>query len=210
MDLTVRALFDLEHTLAAGVFDGAEYPWEILPRLKEFIAALGAGLGPEYERRGEGIYIHRSASVAPTANLTGPLIVCAGAEIRHCAYIRGSAVIGEGAVVGNSTEVKNALFFDFAKAPHFNYVGDSIMGFRSHIGAGVICSNLRLDDLAVTVHDGRDRIATGMRKFGAMIGDFAQAGCNSVLNPGTVLGRGCMVYPCTAVRGAFDAGSVIR
>jgi NDP-sugar pyrophosphorylase family protein len=210
-NLATQALFDLEKTIAAALFRGLEYPWQALPLLKEFILALGETL-PEsaYERRGSGIYIARSAKIAPSASLAGPLIVDEGAEVRHAAFVRGSAIVGKGAVVGNSTELKNCLLFDRVQVPHYNYVGDSILGYRAHMGAGAITSNVRSDKRDIAVHAPEGDIATGLRKFGAMVGDEVEIGCNAVLNPGVVLGRGAWVYPLSLVRGVVPALHVVK
>jgi len=205
-DIKVGDLFDLTKTIASGVFDGIEAPWQALPRLTKFILELGESL-PEsaYERREGGIYIARSAKIYPSAYLQGPLIIDEGAEVRHCAFIRGSAIVGKGAVVGNSTELKNCLLFDKVQVPHFNYVGDSILGYKAHMGAGAITSNVRSDKKLVRVHAAGGDIETGLKKFGAMLGDEVEVGCNTVLNPGVVLGRGVWVYPGSLVRGVVPA-----
>ncbi len=200
--LRTENLLNLEKTIAAELFSGVEYPWEVLKELSDFIVKLGSALDPEiYEKRGENIWVARSAAVAPTAYLGAPLIICGNAEIRHCAFIRGSAIVGRGAVVGNSTELKNALLFDGAQVPHYNYVGDSILGSMAHMGAGAVTSNLKADKTLVTVAFNNTRIETGLKKFGAILGDNADIGCNSVLNPGTVIGRNTSVYPLSMVRG---------
>jgi NDP-sugar pyrophosphorylase family protein len=208
--MTVGSLFSLEHTIAARLFDGIVYPWEALSGIKDFILRLGATLGDEFERRGEDIWIAKSAKVAPTASINGPCIIDENAEIRHCAYIRGSAIIGKNAVVGNSTEVKNAVLFDGAQAPHFNYVGDSVLGYRAHMGAGAVTSNIKSDKTNVTIRFGTARVETGLRKFGAMLGDFVEVGCNSVLCPGAVVGQNTTVYPLSQVRGFVDAESIFK
>ena len=209
---TVAELFDLGQTIAAGLFEGHEYPWEVLPLISDFITDLGERLDPErYERRGEDIWVARSARIFDSAYLGGPLIIDEEAEVRHCAFIRGSAIVGRGAVVGNSTELKNAVLFNGAQAPHYNYIGDSIMGFKAHTGAGVIASNLKSDKKNITFHaaDGT-AIETGLRKIGAILGDGADVGCGSVLNPGTVVGRGSRIYPLSSVRGFVPAGSIYK
>lgn len=210
-DIHVRDLFDLTKTIAARLFDGLETPWQALPLLTKFILELGETL-PEsaYERREGGIYIARSAKVYPSAYLSGPLIIDEGAEVRHCAFIRGSAIVGKGAVVGNSTELKNCLLFDKVQVPHFNYVGDSILGYKAHMGAGAITSNVRSDKKLVKVHTPEGDIETGLKKFGAMLGDDVEVGCNTVLNPGVVLGRGVWVYPGSLVRGVVPAMYVVK
>lgn len=209
--LMIKNLFDLDKTIAKDLFEGAVYPWEVLPKIKEFIVKLGNTLDPEiYEKRGEDIWIAKSAKVAPSAYLGGPLIICENAEIRHCAFIRGSAIVGAGAVVGNSTELKNAVLFDGVQVPHYNYVGDSILGYKAHTGAGAITSNLKSDKKLVTVMCDGEKVETGVKKFGAMLGDFADIGCNSVLNPGTVVGRGTRVYPLSMVRGYVPEHSIYK
>lgn len=209
--LMIKNLFDLDKTIAKELFKGAVYPWEVLPKIKEFIVKLGNTLDPEiYEKRGEDIWVAKSAKVAPSAYLGGPLIICENAEIRHCAFIRGSAIVGAGAVVGNSTELKNAVLFDGVQVPHYNYVGDSILGYKAHTGAGAITSNLKSDKKLVTVMCDGEKVETGVKKFGAMLGDFADIGCNSVLNPGTVVGRGTRVYPLSMVRGYVPEHSIYK
>lgn len=203
-------LLDLEHTIAAELFKSVTYPWEALPKIKEFILELGKKLPEdEYERRGEDIWIAKSASVAPSASITGPCIICPEAEVRHCAFIRGSAIIGREAVVGNSAELKNSVLFDNVQVPHYNYVGDSVLGFHAHMGAGAVTSNVKGDRTLISVHAGAD-IATGLKKFGAILGDWAEIGCNSVLNPGTVIGRNSQVYPLTSVRGVIPPLSICK
>lgn len=210
-NLAPSELFDLTKTIASGLFDGLEYPWQALPLLSRFILTLGETLPEsEYERREGGIWIARSARVFPSAYLAGPLIIDEGAEIRHCAFIRGSAIVGKGAVVGNSTELKNCLLFDKVQVPHFNYVGDSILGYKAHMGAGAITSNVRSDKQLVAVHAAEGDIETGLKKFGAMLGDEVEVGCNTVLNPGVVLGRGVWVYPASLVRGVVPAMHVVK
>lgn len=198
----IDELLSLSHTLAAPLFEGKRYPWEILPELKEFIRKLGATLSPEeYDEVSPEVWVHKTATVAPSALIAGPTVIGAGTEVRHCAFIRGSALIGEGCVVGNSTEIKNAVIFDAVQIPHYNYVGDSILGFRSHMGAGVVASNFRSDKGNVNVRDGNDVIVTGLRKLGTVLGDGSDVGCNSVLCPGSVVGRDCIIYPLSRVRG---------
>lgn len=209
--LMIKNLFDLDKTIAKDLFEGAVYPWDVLPKIKDFIVKLGNTLAPEiYEKRGEDIWVAKSAKVAPSAYLGGPLIICENAEIRHCAFIRGSAIVGAGAVVGNSTELKNAVLFDGVQVPHYNYVGDSILGYKAHTGAGAITSNLKSDKKLVTVMCDGEKVETGVKKFGAMLGDFADIGCNSVLNPGTVVGRGTRVYPLSMVRGYVPEHSIYK
>ena len=201
--LRVTALYRYpEHSIAYGYLSSFTYPWEALDGLSEFIRTCGATLSPdEYDHPAEDIWIAKSAIVAPTAHLGGPLIVCAGAEIRHCAFIRGSAIVGANAVVGNSTELKNCILFDNVQVPHFNYVGDAILGYRSHMGAGSVTSNVKSDKTPVVIRCDKETIATGRKKCGAMLGDFVEVGCNSVLNPGTIIGCHSNVYPLSSVRG---------
>ena len=204
-------LLDLSHTLAAPLFEGKRYPWEILSELKEFIRTLGAALPrEEYAEIAPEVWVHKTATVAPSALIAGPTVIGAKTEVRHCAFIRGSALIGEGCVVGNSTEIKNAVIFDGVQIPHYNYVGDSILGFRSHMGAGVVASNFRSDKGNVAVHDGETRIETGLRKLGAILGDGADVGCNSVLCPGSVVGRDTIIYPLSRVRGFIPERSILK
>lgn len=209
--ITISDLYDLTETIAADLFEGLTYPWEALGKIHDFIIELGKKLPAEvYEERGENIWVARSASVAPTACLNGPLIVDEGAEIRHCAYIRGNAIVGKGAVVGNSTELKNVVLFNKVQVPHYNYVGDSILGFKSHMGAGSITSNVKSDKSLVTVKGEGIFIETGLKKMGAMLGDHVEVGCNSVLNPGTVVGRNSNIYPTSMVRGVVPADSIYK
>lgn len=209
----IENMYDLSHTIAAELFVGAVYPWELLGKISDFITALGGRLDPAvYEKRGEQIWVAKSAEVAPTACLNGPLIIDEDAQIRHCAFVRGSAIVGKGAVVGNSTELKNVILFDGVQVPHYNYVGDSILGYKSHMGAGSITSNVKSDKTLVAVKDKEsgEQIETGLKKFGAMLGDFVEVGCNSVLNPGTVVGRNTNIYPLSMVRGAVAANAVYK
>lgn len=209
--LYTTALFDLSHTLAAPLLESCTYPWQALPRLGEFITSLGKELDPAlFDNPAENVWIAKTAKVAPTASITGPVIICDAAEIRQCAYIRGNAVIGAGSVIGNSCEVKNAIIFDSVQVPHFNYVGDSILGFRSHMGAGAVTSNIKSDRTPVVIHSGDAAIETGLRKMGAMLGDGVEVGCNSVLNPGTVIGRGSRIYPLSSVRGFVPENSIFK
>ena len=199
--VTIQELYDLEQTIAAELFQGKTYPWEVLPLIRDFIPELGKTLSPEeYEQRGENIWIARDAVIAPTVSITGPCIIGKGAEIRQCAFIRGSAIVGEGAVVGNSTELKNVILFNKVQVPHYNYVGDSILGYKAHMGAGSITSNVKSDKTLVVVKGQGEAMATGLKKFGAMLGDCVEVGCNSVLNPGTVVGRHTNIYPLSSVR----------
>ncbi len=207
----IKNLYELKETIAAEVFEGAEYPWEVLPKIKEFIIKLGNSLPSDrYDRVGENIWVAKSATVAPTACINGPAIIDEEAEIRHCAFIRGSAIVGKGAVVGNSTELKNVILFNKVQVPHYNYVGDSILGFKSHMGAGSITSNVKSDKTLVVVRCNGEECHTGLKKFGAMLGDCVEVGCNSVLNPGTVIGRGSNIYPTSMVRGYVPADSIYK
>lgn len=210
-DLMVNALLDTAHTIAAPIFENCSFPWEIIPIIKSFIISLGMNLDPlEYNHPSENVWISKTATVAPTADLTGPLIICTGAEIRHCAFIRGSVIVGRNTVVGNSCELKNCILFDGAQIPHFNYVGDSIIGHLAHLGAGAITSNVKSDKTLVSVHASGVNIETGLRKFGAIVGDMAEIGCNCVLNPGTVIGRNSNIYPLNSVRGVIPSGYIMK
>ena len=207
----ISNLYNLEETIAGKLFEGAAYPWEVLPKISAFIVELGNQLSSEeYEKRGENVWVAKSAKVAPTAYINGPAIIGKESEIRHCAFIRGNAIVGEGAVVGNSTELKNVVLFNKVQVPHYNYVGDSILGYRAHMGAGSITSNVKSDKTLVVVKDGEDQIPTGLKKFGAMLGDCVEVGCNSVLNPGTVVGRNAQIYPTSCVRGVIKANSIYK
>ena len=209
--LTVKELYTLDETIAKDIFDGVTYPWEVLPKIGSFIVELGKTLSEdEYEKRGENIWIAKSASVAPTAYINGPAIIGKDAEVRHCAFIRGNAIVGEGAVVGNSTELKNVILFNNVQVPHYNYVGDSVLGFKSHMGAGSITSNVKSDKKLVVVKTPDGMIETGMKKFGAMLGDEVEVGCGSVLNPGTVVGSHSNIYPLSSVRGYIPGGSIYK
>ena len=209
--VTVKELYTLEETIAKDIFDGAVYPWEVLPKISSFIIELGNTLSSEeYDKIGENVWIAKSAKVAPTAFINGPAIIGKDAEVRHCAFIRGNAIVGEGAVVGNSTELKNVILFNKVQVPHYNYVGDSILGYKSHIGAGSITSNVKSDKLLVKVHTPEGDIETGIKKFGAMIGDEVEVGCGSVLNPGTVIGKNSNIYPLSSVRGVVPAHSIYK
>ena len=207
----ISNLYNLDETIAKDLFEGATYPWEVLPKISAFILQLGSTLSEEeYEKIGEGVWIARSATVAPTAYIHGPAIIGKNAEVRHCAFIRGNAIVGEGAVVGNSTELKNVVLFNKVQVPHYNYVGDSILGYKAHMGAGSITSNVKSDKKLVVVKDGRERIETGLKKFGAMLGDEVEVGCGSVLNPGTVVGRHSSIYPLSSVREVVPADSIYK
>lgn len=210
-NITIENLYDLKETIAADLFTEAEYPWEVLPRIHDFILELGKRLPEEiYEKRGEDIWVAKNAKAAPTACLNGPLIIDEEAEVRHCAFVRGNAIVGKGAVVGNSTELKNVVLFNKVQVPHYNYVGDSVLGFKSHMGAGSITSNVKSDKTLVVVKNGEEKIETGLKKMGAMLGDHVEVGCNSVLNPGTVIGRNSNVYPTSCVRGVIPAGHIFK
>lgn len=210
-EITIANLYDLNETIASELFEGVTFPWEVLPKIHDFILALGATLPADrFERIGEDIWVAKSAKVASSACLNGPLIIDEEAEVRHCAFVRGNAIVGKGAVVGNSTELKNVVLFNKVQVPHYNYVGDSVLGFRSHMGAGSITSNVKSDKTPVVVHNGEERIPTGLKKFGAMLGDNVEVGCNSVLNPGTVIGRNSNVYPTSSVRGVVPANSIYK
>ena len=204
-------LLDLERTLAKPLFEGKTYPWEALGEIKDFILSLGEKLPvDEYEKRGEDVWIAKDAKVFPSAYIAGPAIIGHGTEVRHCAFIRGSALIGDNCVIGNSVEVKNAVIFDNVQVPHYNYVGDSVLGYRSHMGAGSVTSNVKSDRSLVVVKNGDELIETGRKKFGAILGDYAEIGCNSVLNPGTVIGRRSSVYPTSCVRGVVPEDSIYK
>lgn len=204
-------LFDYSQTIAKPLFERITYPWEVLPKIKDFILELGKSLDTEkFNKIGEDIWVAKTAKVAPTTFLHGPLIICENAEIRHCAFIRGSAIVGENAVVGNSTELKNSILFNNVQTPHYNYIGDSVLGYKAHTGAGTITSNLKSDKSLVTVNFEGEKIETGVKKFGAMIGDNVEVGCNSVLNPGTVIGRGTNIYPLSMVRGYVPENSIYK
>ena len=209
--LTVKENYSLDQTIAKDIFNGVTYPWEVLPKISNFILELGATLSEdEYEKRGENVWVAKSAKVAPTAFINGPAIIGKDAEVRHCAFIRGNAIVGEVAVVGNSTELKNVILFNKVQVPHYNYVGDSILGYKSHMGAGSITSNVKSDKKLVVVKAGEEKIETGMKKFGAMLGDEVEVGCGSVLNPGTVVGNHSNIYPLSSVRGFVPANSIYK
>ena len=206
---SMEELFDLEHTAAAEELRKLQYPWQMLPKIGDFIKALGPTLPQEeYDHPAEWVWIAKSAKVAPTASVTGPCIIGPETEVRHCAFIRGNALVGAGAVVGNSTELKNVILFDKVQVPHYNYVGDSILGYRAHMGAGSITSNVKSDKTLVVVKNGTERIETGLKKFGAILGDCVEVGCGSILNPGSVVGRNSSIYPLSCVRGVVPAGSI--
>lgn len=209
--ITIQEMYDLKETIAAELFNGVTYPWEVLPKIHDFIIALGEKLPEDvYEKRGENIWVARNAKVAPTVCLNGPLIIDEEAEVRHCAFVRGNVIVGKGAVVGNSTELKNVVLFNKVQVPHYNYVGDSVLGFKAHMGAGSITSNVKSDKTLVVVKGQNINIETGLKKMGAMLGDRVEVGCNSVLNPGTVIGRDSNVYPTSCVRGVVPANSIFK
>ena len=208
--ISINELYDLEHTLAKDYLAGFTYPWEALKGIKDFILALGPMLGDGYEERAPQVWVHRTAKVFPSAYLGAPCIIGPNTEVRHCAFIRGSALVGADCVVGNSVELKNVILFDHVQTPHYNYVGDSILGYYSHMGAGSVTSNVRADKQLVVVHNGGEDIATGIKKFGAMLGDHVEVGCNAVLNPGTVIGRHSNIYPTSCVRGVVPANSIYK
>ena len=209
--LTVKELYTLDQTIAKDIFDGVTYPWEVLPKISSFIVELGNSLdSAEYDKVGDNVWIAKSAKVAPTAFINGPAIIGKDAEVRHCAFIRGNAIVGEGAVVGNSTELKNVILFNKVQVPHYNYVGDSILGYKSHMGAGAITSNVKSDKKLVVVKTPEGNIETGMKKFGAMLGDEVEVGCGSVLNPGTVVGSHSNIYPLSSVRGFVPGNSIYK
>ena len=207
----IKNLYKLEETIAKPLLETLEYPWEALPKISEYIIQLGNQLNPEiYEKKGENIWIAKTAKIMPNVYIKGPTIIGENAEIRHCAFIRGSAIIGNNAVVGNSTELKNVILFNNVQVPHYNYVGDSILGYKAHMGAGSITSNIKSDKTLVTIKYGEEKIETGLKKLGAMIGDYAEVGCNSVLNPGSVIGRNANIYPLSCVRGVVPQNSIYK
>lgn len=210
-ELTINELYTLDETIAKDLFEGATYPWEVLPKIGSFILELGNTLPEdEYDKIGEDVWIAKSAKVFDSAYIHGPAIIGKEAEVRHCAFIRGNAIVGEGAVVGNSTELKNVVLFNKVQVPHYNYVGDSILGYRSHMGAGSITSNVKSDKKLVVVKTPGENIETGMKKFGAMLGDCVEVGCGTVLNPGSVVGKDTNIYPLSSVRGYVPAGSIYK
>ena len=207
----IKNLYNLDETIAKSLLEKYVYPWEVLPHISEFILELGKTLSDdEYKKVGENVWIHKSAKVYESAFINGPAIICANAEIRHCAFIRGNAIVGEGATVGNSTELKNVILFNQVETPHYNYVGDSILGYKAHMGAGSITSNIKSDRKNIIIRNKTVQIETGMRKIGAMLGDNVEVGCNTVLNPGSIVGKNTNVYPLSAVRGVIQANSVYK
>ncbi len=208
----VKNLYNLDETIAKELLENCTYPWEALSKINDYILELGKKLdnNPEYIKSGENIWIAKTAKVAPTASITGPAIIGKEAEVRHCAFIRGKAIVGEGAVVGNSTELKNVILFNKVQVPHYNYVGDSILGYKAHLGAGSITSNVKSDKKLVVIKDGKEEIETGIKKVGAMVGDGVEVGCGSVLNPGTVIGKNTNIYPLSSVRGVIKENSIYK
>ena len=210
-EVKIKNLYNLEETIAKDIFEDLTYPWEVLPKIKEFIITLGERLNKDdYEKVGENVWIAKTAKVAPTAYINGPAIIGKNAEVRHCAFIRGNAIVGENAVVGNSTELKNVILFNNVQVPHYNYVGDSILGFKSHMGAGSVTSNVKSDKKLVIVKNGEEKIETGLKKFGCMIGDNVEVGCGSILNPGSVIGKNTNIYPLSSVRGVIPPNSIYK
>ena len=210
-EIFTSELIDLEHTLAGKMLSQCKHPWEALPKIKDCIMEIIEGLDKDrYVCLAEDVWAAKSASIAPSALICGPTVIGENAEIRHCAYIRGSVLVGDGAVIGNSCELKNAIVSDGVQVPHYNYVGDSILGYKSHMGAGAVASNFRLDKKTINVRCGEEKISTGLRKMGVILGDFSEVGCNSVLYPGTVIGRRCLVYPLTGVRGTVGHDSIVK
>ena len=208
--ITIKDLYDLNETIAKDLFEGKTYPWEVLPEIGDFVKKLGETLSDEFDHPEENIWIHKSVKIAKTATLNGPLIIDADTEVRPGAFIRGNVLVGKNCVVGNSTELKNVVLFNTVQVPHYNYVGDSILGTHSHMGAGSITSNVKSDKTLVVVKNDVEEIETGLKKFGAMIGDYVEVGCNSVLNPGTVIGRNTNIYPLSPVRGVVPENSIYK
>jgi len=210
MNITADSLFDLNQCFARSIFDNVNYPWEVLPRIKSFILEFSRTLPNDFERIDEYVWVGKGTKIENSVLIKGPAIIGYDCEIRHCAFIRENVIIGNNVVVGNSTEIKNSILFNNAQAPHFNYVGDSVLGYKAHIGAGVVLSNLKSNGTMVKIKIGDDCIETGLRKFGALVGDFSEIGCNSVLNPGTIIGKGSMVYPLTSVRGYIPENHILK
>ena len=210
-NLKNKNLFNFDETIAADIFTDIDFPWEVLPKIKDFITGLGESLSPDdYDKKGDNVWIAKSAAIAPTATINGPCIIGKDTEVRPGAFIRGNAIVGEKCVVGNSTELKNVILFNNVQVPHYNYVGDSILGYKSHMGAGSITSNVKSDKTLVVVKGKDEQIETGLKKFGAMLGDYVEVGCNSVLNPGTVIGRHCNIYPLSSVRGVIPENHIFK
>ena len=210
MDIKIIDLFDLDHTIAKDYLTKYSYPWEVLKGISDFIVFKGQELGNDYEEISKNVWVHKSAKIYPSAYIGGPCIIGKNTEIRHCAFIRGSALIGDNCVIGNSVEIKNSIIFDNSEVPHFNYVGDSILGFHSHMGAGSITSNVRSDRKNIVIHNEGNDITTGIRKIGAFLGDYAEIGCNTVLNPGTIVGKNSIVYPLSRVRGIVPEETIYK
>lgn len=209
--MTIRALYDTGRTMAGAYLEEYTYPWEVLPHIGEIVKKIGETLPEdEYEKRGADIWIHRTASISPTATLKGPVILGKNVEVRPGAFIRGNVLVGEGSVVGNSTELKNVILFDSVQVPHYNYVGDSVLGYKSHMGASSLTSNVKSDKTLVKVHGEEGDVETGLKKFGAAIGDYVEIGCGSVLNPGTVIGSHSNIYPLSSVRGCVNGNSIYK
>lgn len=207
----IKNLYNLDETIARDLLEQYTYPWEVLPHISEYILELGSKLPQEeYNKIGENVWIHKTAKVFESAYIHGPAIICKDAEIRHCAFIRGNAIVGEGTVVGNSTELKNVILFNKVQVPHYNYVGDSILGYKAHMGAGAITSNVKSDKKLVVIKNGTDKMETGLKKVGSMIGDNAEVGCGSVLNPGTIIGKNSNIYPLSSVRGVVPENSIYK
>ncbi len=210
-DITIHSLYNLNETITAAIFEGCTFPWEVLPKIGNFIVALGNTLSEdEYEKKGDCIWIAKSAEVFESAYINGPCIIGKEAQVRHCAFIRGNAIVGEGAVVGNSTELKNVILFNKVQVPHYNYVGDSILGYKAHMGAGSITSNVKSDKKLIVIKGADESIETGLKKIGAFLGDEVEIGCGSVLNPGTIIGKKSNIYPLSSVRGFVQAGSIYK
>ena len=210
-DAKIEELFDLDKTIARDIFDGVTYPWEVLPKIKEYILKLGETLSlEEYEHPSEDVWIAKDATIFPSAYIAGPCIIDHDAEIRHSAFIRGGAIVGKNAVVGNSTELKNVILFDNVQVPHYNYVGDSILGYKAHMGAGSITSNVKSDKTLVCIKSNDEKIETGIKKVGAFLGDYVEVGCNSVLCPGSVIGRNSTIYPLSRVRGVVPTNTIYK
>jgi len=210
-EITIRALLDLSHTMADTLFEKFTYPWEVLPEIGKFLEETGKKLPEEeYQKIGDNIWIHKSVVIPPTVSMKGPLIICEGAEVRQCAFFRGNVLIGKNAVAGNSCEFKNSILFDNVQTPHYNYIGDSVLGFKSHMGAASLTSNVKSDKKLVVVHLGEDNIETGLKKFGAILGNEVEVGCGSVLNPGSVIGSHTNIYPLSSVRGCVPSGSIYK
>ena len=209
-EIRIKDLYDLNETIASELFESKEYPWEVLPEISDFVMKLGETLSDDFDHPTSDIWIHKTVDIADTATLNGPLIIDANTEVRPGAFIRGNVIVGKNCVVGNSTELKNVVLFNTVQVPHYNYVGDSILGTHSHMGAGSITSNVKSDKTLVVVKNEGEEIETGLKKFGAMIGDYVEVGCNSVLNPGTVVGRNTNIYPLSPVRGVVPADSIYK